>query len=73
MTARAGGNRRRFLQQLGATGVALGPGSALLAACATGGGDDDDNGQEPIQGTDDNPFGMPEDGEVEIWIFDGAG
>jgi N-acetylglucosamine transport system substrate-binding protein len=71
-TARAGGNRRRFLKQLGVTGVALGPGSALLAGCATGGGDEDDNGQEPIQGTEENPFGMPEDGEVEIWIFDGG-
>jgi N-acetylglucosamine transport system substrate-binding protein len=71
-TARAGGNRRRFLKQLGATGVVLGPGGALLAGCATGGGDDDDNDQEPIQGTDENPFGMAEDGEVEIWIFDGG-
>jgi N-acetylglucosamine transport system substrate-binding protein len=71
-TTRVGGSRRRFLKQLGATGVVLGPGSGLLAACATGGNDDDDNDQQSGQATEQNPLGMPEDGEVEIWIFDGG-
>ncbi|HEY8474263.1 MAG TPA: N-acetylglucosamine/diacetylchitobiose ABC transporter substrate-binding protein [Natronosporangium sp.] len=67
-----GGSRRRFLKQLGASGVLLGPGSGLLAACATGGGDDDDDDRQTGEVTEQNPFGMPEDGEIEIWIFDGG-
>jgi N-acetylglucosamine transport system substrate-binding protein len=62
--------RRRFLEQLGMAGVAL-PGGALLASCATGGGDNDET-PEDVEGTEENPFGMPEDGTVEIWIFDGG-
>lgn len=61
--------RRRFLKQLGVAGVAL-PGGALLASCATGGEGDD--APEEGERTEENPFGMPEDGTVEIWIFDGG-
>ncbi|WP_166350442.1 N-acetylglucosamine/diacetylchitobiose ABC transporter substrate-binding protein [Phytoactinopolyspora limicola] len=71
-------SRRTFLQRLAVGGMALGPGSAFLASCATGGGDDngdgngDDSGDPPPEVSDDNPLGIPENEPVEIYIFDGG-
>ncbi|NED97848.1 carbohydrate ABC transporter, N-acetylglucosamine/diacetylchitobiose-binding protein [Phytoactinopolyspora alkaliphila] len=67
--------RRRFLKQIGLAGVALGPGSALLASCVSGSTDepDDEAAASPAgEITADNPLGIATDGEVEIWIFDGG-
>lgn len=76
-TAGASATRRRFLKQMGVAGVALGPGSAFLASCATGGGDDDDEPEETSSpgeegGDAENPLGVDPTGEVEIWIFNGG-
>ena len=70
-------NRRTFLQRMAISGLAVGPASGLLAACAAGGDDD-----EPDAGTEtdaptgeasaDNPLGIDPEGEVEIWIFNGG-
>lgn len=67
--------RRTFLQRMAITGVAVGPGGAFLASCATsGGGDDEDDSEPEPQGdvSDDNPLGIPEDEPLEIYIFDGG-
>ncbi|PSL02163.1 N-acetylglucosamine transport system substrate-binding protein [Haloactinopolyspora alba] len=74
-TAGMSSDRRTFLQRMAITGVALGPGAAFLSSCATGGGGDDEEGggSEPTGDvSEDNPLGMPEDGTVEIYIFDGG-
>ncbi|TDE09460.1 N-acetylglucosamine/diacetylchitobiose ABC transporter substrate-binding protein [Jiangella asiatica] len=73
-TTPAGSDRRTFLQRVALTGVALGPGGAFLASCATGGGDDDDEAEEAPSGdvSEDNPLGIPEDQPLEIYIFDGG-
>lgn len=65
--------RRTFLQQMAVAGVAIGPGAAFLASCATGGGDGGDE-ETPSGGdaSEENPFGMAEDGTLEIYIFDGG-
>ncbi|SEE83917.1 N-acetylglucosamine/diacetylchitobiose ABC transporter substrate-binding protein [Jiangella alba] len=73
--AAAGTDRRTFLQRVALTGVALGPGAAFLASCATGGGDDDeDNASQAPTGdvSDDNPLGIPTDQPLQIYIFDGG-
>jgi N-acetylglucosamine transport system substrate-binding protein len=83
-TPGTGASRRRFLKQMGVAGVALGPGSAFLASCASGGDDGDepeetsepddstDDATEPADDMADNPLGIDPEGEVEIWIFDGG-
>ncbi len=71
-------SRRTFLQRMAISGLAVGPGAGLLAACATGGGGEDE--PEAAPQTDaptgtadaDNPLGIDPAGEVEIWIFDGG-
>lgn len=70
----SGASRRRFLKQMGVAGVALGPGSAFLASCATGGGSDEDEPTDETTGeaTEDNPFGLDPASDLEIWIFDGG-
>lgn len=77
---RSTASRRTFLQRVALSGLAAGPGSALLAACA-GGGDDDEEPDtaEPTDGgatedpaAADNPFGLNPEGELEIFIFDGG-
>lgn len=73
--AAAGTDRRTFLQRVALTGVAVGPGGAFLASCATGGGgdDDDDATQAPTGDvSEDNPLGIPTDQPLEIYIFDGG-
>lgn len=73
--AAAGSDRRTFLQRVALTGVALGPGAAFLASCATGGDDDDDDDatQAPTGDvSEDNPLGIPTDQPLEIYIFDGG-
>ncbi len=74
--AAAGSDRRTFLQRVALTGVALGPGGAFLASCATGGGDDDsdDEASEAPSAdvSDDNPLGIPTDQPIEVYIFDGG-
>ncbi len=75
MTAAASPDRRTFLQRMAITGVAIGPGGAFLASCATSGGDDDggDDEEEPAGETsDENPLGIPEDEPIEVYIFDGG-
>lgn len=76
-TQRSSPSRRRFLQQVAATGLAAGPGAAFLASCATGGGGDDD--EEPASDptdnenvSEDNPLGIDTSGTVEIFIFNGG-
>lgn len=77
---RSTASRRTFLQRVALSGLAAGPGSALLAACAGGGSDDDPDtaGSTDAGATDDpaaeadNPFGLDPEGEVEIFIFDGG-
>lgn len=73
-TTAAPASRRRFLQQMAIAGVALGPGSAFLASCASGGGGDGGSDDESPAGevSDENPFGLAADGEFEIYIFDGG-
>lgn len=65
-------SRRRFLQQVAISGVALGPGSAFLASCATGGGDSDDEAAQEGEVSEDNPLGIPTDQPLEIFIFNGG-
>src|SRR5690606_33720832 len=70
--------RRTFLQRMAVSGLAAGPGSALLAACATSGdGEDEEPAAAPqspdeTEATGDNPLGVDPQGEVEIFIFDGG-
>ena len=66
-------SRRSFLQQMAVAGVALGPASAFLASCATGGGGDDEETGGP-QGdvSEENPLGVADDGDLEIFIFNGG-
>lgn len=76
-TARTTSNRRTFLQRVAISGLAVGPGAALLASCATGGEDDPATGDDPTDDPTgdagaDNPFGLDPTGEVEIFIFDGG-
>jgi N-acetylglucosamine transport system substrate-binding protein len=73
-TAPTGTDRRTFLQRVALTGVALGPGGAFLASCATGGGDEDDEATQAPTGdvSEDNPLGIPTDQPLEIYIFDGG-
>jgi N-acetylglucosamine transport system substrate-binding protein len=79
-TERGTASRRTFLQRVAIGGLAVGPGSAFLASCATGGTGDDDPAADPTDAPDDaavdsdadNPLGIDPDGEVEIFIFDGG-
>jgi N-acetylglucosamine transport system substrate-binding protein len=79
-TESRGASRRTFLQRVAISGLAVGPGSAFLASCATAGGGDDEDvpAADPTDGADegpadaDNPLGIDPDGEVEIFIFDGG-
>lgn len=70
--------RRTFLQRMAVSGLAAGPGSALLAACATSGdGEDEEPAAAPqspdeTEATGDNPLGVDPQGDVEIFIFDGG-
>ncbi|MGH8822970.1 MAG: N-acetylglucosamine/diacetylchitobiose ABC transporter substrate-binding protein [Jiangellaceae bacterium] len=72
---RSTASRRTFLQRVALSGLAVGPGSAFLAACAGGGGDDEEPdaaGSPRPTGDADNPLGIDPNGEVEIFIFDGG-
>jgi N-acetylglucosamine transport system substrate-binding protein len=62
-------SRRKFLRGALATGALVLPGTGVLAGCATSGG-----GQESTRGekTDKNPLGVPTDGSLEIYIFNGG-
>jgi N-acetylglucosamine transport system substrate-binding protein len=79
-TARSTASRRTFLQRVAIGGLAAGPGSALLAACATGGDDEPEAEPETDAPTDDpdddaaadNPLGIDPEGDVEIFIFAGG-
>ncbi len=65
------GTRRRFLQQLAFAGVAASS-AGFLAGCATGGDGDGNGSAAEGDVSNDNPLGIVEDGEVEIFIFDGG-
>src|SRR5699024_6028212 len=72
-------SRRRFLQRVALTGLAAGPGAALLSSCATGGGSDDeedsssdDSAEDNENVSEDNPLGVDPAGELEIYIFNGG-
>lgn len=77
-TPATGHDRRTFLHRVALAGVALGPGGAFLASCATGGGSDDgDSDAAPSDAptgdvSDDNPLGIPTDQPLEVYIFDGG-
>jgi N-acetylglucosamine transport system substrate-binding protein len=62
-------SRRKFLRGALATGALALPGAGALAGCATSGG-----GQESTRGekSDKNPLGVPTDGSLEIYIFNGG-
>lgn len=62
-------SRRKFLRGALASGAFVLPGTGLLAGCATSGG-----GQEQTEGvkSEKNPLGVPEDQQLEIYIFNGG-
>ncbi|UED87056.1 N-acetylglucosamine/diacetylchitobiose ABC transporter substrate-binding protein [Streptomyces profundus] len=63
-------NRRSLLTRSAAAGLFTVPAVGALAGCASGGGDDGpvERGEE----TDDNPFGVDPEAELEVVIFDGG-
>lgn len=63
--------RRSFLQRVALSGLAVGPGSAFLASCATAGNDEPQAGPSGDVSAD-NPFGVDESGSLELWFFDGG-
>jgi N-acetylglucosamine transport system substrate-binding protein len=64
-------SRRKLLGSAVAAGLMATPAAGLLAACATS-TDSGNNNQGGGTKTAANPFGMPEDGEVNVVIFNGG-
>lgn len=66
-------NRRTVLRGAMFTAAAV-PLGVTLSSCATGGGDgEEDDSDEPAGDvSDDNPFGMAEDVQIDAVIFDGG-
>jgi len=65
-------SRRKVLRRAAAVGLLATPAASFLAACATGGDDTNKSGDTGVAKTPTNPFGMKEDGTVEVVIFNGG-
>lgn len=63
-------SRRRVLGGAAATGLLV-PAASLLGACASA-GDSDSNGTDEGERTDDNPFGLVPDSQVDAVFFAGG-
>jgi N-acetylglucosamine transport system substrate-binding protein len=63
--------RRSVLQRTAAAGLLAVPAAGLLSACVGG---KDEKGPEQAEGkiTAENPLGVKEDAELEVWIFNGG-
>lgn len=74
MTSSSHVNRRTVIKRSAAVGVFALPAVGALSACASGGGGDDGGGGDGPAGevTDTNPFGLTEDSNVEVVIFNGG-
>lgn len=73
MTSSSHVSRRTLLKRSAVAGAFALPGSAVLSACASGGGGDGGNdANESVDRTDSNPFGLADDANVEVVIFNGG-
>lgn len=71
MTASPHVNRRIFLTRTAAATALSVPALGALSACASGGSSGSGT-VETVDRTDDNPFGVPSDEQLEVVIFDGG-
>lgn len=76
-TARTTTSRRTFLQRMAIGGLTVGPGSALIASCASPTTDDDsattpEDQPDDVEMDADNPLGIDPAGELEVFIFLGG-
>ncbi|WP_103528066.1 MULTISPECIES: N-acetylglucosamine/diacetylchitobiose ABC transporter substrate-binding protein [Streptomyces] len=72
MTSSSHVNRRTLLKRSALAGALTIPGVAALSSCASGGGGGDGDTTGPGEVTDSNPFGVADDGDIEVVIFDGG-
>lgn len=64
-------NRRSVLRRAAAAGLLATPAAGLLSACV-GSKSDDTNTQAEGKITAENPLGVKEDADLEVWIFNGG-
>ncbi|NJP65868.1 N-acetylglucosamine/diacetylchitobiose ABC transporter substrate-binding protein [Streptomyces spiramenti] len=72
MTSSSHLNRRTLLKRSALAGAFTVPGVAALTSCASGGGGNGGDSTGSGEVSDRNPFGVAEDGGVEVVIFDGG-
>ncbi|WP_165986865.1 N-acetylglucosamine/diacetylchitobiose ABC transporter substrate-binding protein [Streptomyces sp. YIM 98790] len=66
-------NRRTLIRRSAAAGLTALPAVTVLSACASGGGGGGGKEKnEPGEVTERNPFGLAEDADVEVLIFNGG-
>ncbi|RKN04075.1 N-acetylglucosamine/diacetylchitobiose ABC transporter substrate-binding protein [Streptomyces radicis] len=63
-------NRRTLMRRSAAAGLLSLPAVGALTSCASGGGDNEE--VERGEATENNPFGVNADAELEVVIFDGG-